>query len=186
MLDTIVTDDSIDTERLVEKAINRLFRDRNVRGLRLFISPGKAEHRGVQSAVMSQSLDGSHVPFEYHAFLRLPANYEHFLQQFGKRTRRNFRYYRRGFELVGGQYAAEMTFEDFRRAALRLASKDVVGADAEGLNRALNMLAEVKRPLLMGLRINGEYVSVLGGGTSLTGQRCSSRLTTIRTTPKCR
>ncbi len=163
VLDNIVTDGSIDTERLVEKAINRLFRDRNVRGLRLFISPGKAEHRGVQSAVMSQSLDGSHAPVEHHAFLRLPANYEHFLQQFGKHTRRNFRYYRRGFELAGGQYAAEMTFEDFRRAALRLASKDVVGADAEGLNRALNMLAEVKRPLLVGLRINGEYVSVLGG-----------------------
>lgn len=163
VLDTILTDGSISTEQLVEKAINRLFTDRHVRGLRLFIPPGKAEYRAVQSAVMSRSLDGCHAPVEHHAFLRLPANYELFLQQFGKHTRRNFRYYRRGFESAGGQYAAEMTFEEFRRAAIRLASKDVVGADAEGLNRALKMLAAVKRPLLVGLRMDGEWVSVLGG-----------------------
>ncbi len=163
VLDSIVTDGSISKEQLLAKAINRLFTNGHVRGLRLFIPPGKADHLAVQSAILAQSLDRCYTAIDHHAFLHLPAEYESFLQQFGKHTRRNFRYYRRGFESAGGQYAAEMTFTDFRRAALRLGSKAVVGADREGLNRALSMLATVKRPLLVGLRIDGEYVSVLAG-----------------------
>jgi hypothetical protein len=162
-LDTALTDDSMTTEQLFEKAISQLLLNRRVQGLRLFIPPGKAEHRAVQSVVSSKSLDGCYKPIDHHVFLRFPPSYELFLQQFGKHTRRNFRYYRRGFEEAGGQYVPEMSVEDFRRAAVRLCSKEVIGADPEGLNRALKMLATVKRPLLTGLRMNGEYVSVLGG-----------------------
>jgi hypothetical protein len=162
-LDTILTDNSLTREELVEKAVNRLFENRRIRGLRLFIPPDAAEHRAVQSVVASKSLEGCYADINHHAFLGLAATYPQFLQAFGKHSRRNFRYYRRGFEAAGGQYTGEMTFEEFRRAAVRLGSKHVVGANAEGLDRALNMLATVQRPLLTGLRLNGEYISVLGG-----------------------
>jgi hypothetical protein len=163
VLDTLLTDDSLSREQLVEKALNRLLANRRVRGLRLFIPPDTPEHRAGQSVTRSKSLDGSCAAVNHHAFLRLPGSYEFFLRQFGKHTRRNFRYYRRAFEAAGGQYVGDLTLEDFRRAALRLGSKDVVGASANGLDRALKMLGSVKRPLLTGLRINGEFVSVLGG-----------------------
>jgi len=162
-LDTLLTDDSLSREQLFEKAIQRLLANWRIRGLRLFIPPDGAEHRAAESVIKSRSLDGSCAAANNHVFLRLPASYESFLGQFGKHTRRNFRYYRRAFVEAGGEYMGDMTLEEFRRAALRLGSKDVVGANAEGLNRALNMLAAVKRPLLTGLRIDGKYVSVLGG-----------------------
>ena len=163
VLDTVLTDNSLSREQLFEKAIQRLLSHRRVRGLRLFIPPDAAENHAARSVIRSWSLDGSYAAVQHHCFLRLPADYESFLGQFGKHTRRNFRYYRRAFESAGGEYTGEMTLEDFRRAALRIGSKDVVGANAEGLDRALKMLSAVKRPLLTGLRIDGEYVSVLGG-----------------------
>jgi hypothetical protein len=57
----------------------------------------------------------------------------------------------------------EMTFADFRQAALHLVTKDIVGADMEGLNRALSMLSAVQQPLLTGLQMDGEYIGILGG-----------------------
>jgi hypothetical protein len=163
VLDTLLSDDSLSREELVEKALNRLFANRRIHGLRLFIPPDRAEHRAVRSVIASKAFDASSAVINHHAFLRLPASYELFLEQFGKHKRRNFRYYRRAFAAAGGEYTGEMTLEEFRLAALRLGSKDVVGANAAGLDRALCMLATARRPLLTGLRMNGEYVSVLGG-----------------------
>jgi hypothetical protein len=162
-LDTLLTDGSLSREQLFARAVQRLLMNRRVRGLRLFIPPDAAEDHAAQSVIKSQSLDGSCAAVDHHAFLRLPATYESFVAQFGKHTRRNFRYYRRAFEAAGGEYRSELSLEEFRRASLRLSSKEVVGANMKGLDRALNMLAAVKRPLLTGLRMGGEFVSVLGG-----------------------
>jgi hypothetical protein len=163
VLDNILFDDSTSAEPVVEKTINRLLADPEVRGIRLCIRAGGAEHRAIQGVAASRLFDVNFTKIEHHRVLRVPSTFEVFLQKLGPRTRRNFRYYRRRFAAAGGQYVEAMAFADFRRAAFQLVTKDVVGADTDGLNRALNILAAVKWPLLTGLRIDGEYVGILVG-----------------------
>ena len=162
-VNSILADGSIHAESVFEKAIDRLLASPGVRGLRLFVPPGGFEQRVIQRIGGSSSLEKCYQKVDYHVLLRVPPSFERFLDMLGSQTRRNFRYYRRRFEGAGGEYVAEMTFSEFKAAAFQLVSKDVVGANSDGLNRCLRMLSTVERPLLAGLRRNGEWVSILGG-----------------------
>jgi hypothetical protein len=82
----------------------------------------------------------------------------------GKHTRRNFRYYRRRSENAGQSYVETISFADFKSVAFRLLAKDVVGADRNGLVRALSMISSSQRPIMIGLRNqDGDLISILGG-----------------------
>ncbi len=116
------------------------------------------------AALSAGSFDVCQTPVDYHSVLRLPSSYEAFLENLGHRTRRNFRYYRQRSEAAQHCYADEVPLPEFQKIAFSLLKQGVVGANFDGIKRALSIFAAVDHPLLVGLRRqNGEWLSILGG-----------------------
>ena len=150
-------------QEVFEISVQRLLERKNSRGLRILIPPQGFEYEAIQKMAGSRLLDVSQAPVENHSVLELPPSYDLFLDNLGKKTRRNFRYYRRRFEALGF-YVEEVSGGQFQQAASDLLKKSVVGAEREGIKRALAMLAASRRPIRVGLRHkNGEWLSILGG-----------------------
>jgi len=163
-LDGMVVADPANREFVFEVALRRLIDERGSRGLRLLIPTTGLERDAIQKIVDSRPLDVHYSIVEHHSIVELEPSYEAFLDKLGKRTRRNFRYYRRRLEAEGHTYVEGIPPAEFERAAYKLLEKDVVGADRDGIHRCLGMLATVKDPLYVGLRHqNGEWLSILGG-----------------------
>lgn len=163
-LDGMVVADPVDRESVFEVALRRLIDRRGNRGLRLLIPNGGLERQAIQKILDSRPLDVNYSPVEHHCVVELGPDYEAFLEKLGKRTRRNFRYYRRRLEAAGHTYVQDILPAEFERAAFKLLEKDVVGADRDGIHRTLAMLAAVKNPFYVGIRHqNGELLSILGG-----------------------
>jgi len=164
-LGTMVVAEAGDFDAVTQISIRRLFACPGVRGMRLIVRPQSSEHSAIVSAVPSTVLDVSYARVEnHHHCLPLPSSYDELLDTFGPRTRRNFKYYRKRFEGEGHTYVDQISFDEFCRAGWYLSSKCGVGADPEGLNRAMGMFATVDRPVLVGLRDRkGEWLSILGG-----------------------
>jgi len=163
-LDGMVVADPANRESVFEVALRRLIDEPGSRGLRLLIPPTGLERDAIQKILDSRPLDVHYSTVEHHNVLELGPSYEAFLEKLGKRTRRNFRYYRRRLEAEGHTYVEGIPPAEFERAAYKLLEKDVVGAYRDGIHRCLGMLATVKDPVYVGLRHrNGEWLSILGG-----------------------
>ncbi len=162
-LDAMVVSASGYRERVFEMSVQRLLDFKGIRGLRILIPPEGFEYATIQKISGSRVLDVSHTRVENHSVLQLPHRYDLFLDNLGKKTRRNFRYYRRRFEALGC-FVAEVPTSEFEHVASELLKKAVVGADRAGANRALAMLSASSRPIRIGLKHkNGEWLSILGG-----------------------
>jgi hypothetical protein len=153
-----------DRRRLVfDSAIAALLQLPRVRSLRLLVPPRGTELQSLRQLSL-MSFDVCHVPIDYHSVLELPPTYERFLAILGSRTRRNFRYYRERSEAAGHIYMEDIPHSEFQRIAHSLLKEGVIGAKQCGISRALEMLAAVKRPWLVGLRSEGgEWLSIIGG-----------------------
>lgn len=133
-------------------------------GLRLQLPPAGYEMQTLPSLVRHFGLEYTAFPSQNHLVLPLGRSYDEFLGHVGPRTRRNFRYYRRRFESEGHIYVEDVPLSEFRSAAFGLLQQKVIGADREGLSRALAMVAHARRPLLAGLRsTDGDWLSLVGG-----------------------
>jgi hypothetical protein len=163
-LDGMVVSQPAHRATVFEVALRRLIDRRGSRGLRLLIPAAGPERDAIGKLLDSRPLDVHYSPVAHHSVVELGPNYEAFLEKLGKRTRRNFRYYRRRLEAEGHTYVEAVDPAEFERAAFSLLAKDVVGGDRDGILRALSMLGAVKHPIYIGLRHqNGEWLSILGG-----------------------
>jgi hypothetical protein len=163
-LDAMVVADPIDREFVLEAGLQALIDRRGSRGLRLLIPSAGIEDEVIRRFLDSRPLDVNRITFEHHCVLELGPSYDVFLEKLSKKTRRNFRYYRRRFEALGWSYVENVPPAEFKGAAFNLLQKGVVGADRNGINRALGMIATVEKPIMVGLRDqNGEWLSILGG-----------------------
>jgi hypothetical protein len=165
VLGNMVVADLIDQENVLTVAIQALFAARRVRGVRLAIPPNGPELRSAANIASLLLLDVGYSRInEGHARLPLPDGYEKFLQSVGYKTRRNFRYYRRQFEAAGHTYIEKLSMDEMRHAARDLAPKCSIPSPPIAIQRALNMLTAVERPLAVGLKHrNGEWLSIAGG-----------------------
>jgi hypothetical protein len=160
----LVLADPPDRKRVLRIALQALLSRRSVWGLRILVPPDSYELEAIRetSACLGAALN--YGPAENHWTLPLARGYQAFLGNLGPRTRRNFRYYRRRFTQSGHAYVRGIELPEFAAAASGFLKKSVVGADAEGIRRALQVFSAVKRPLLAGLRHrNGQWLSILGG-----------------------
>jgi len=163
-LDAMVTASPADCEPVLNAALRELLDDSRTRGLRIVIPPTGFERDAIRRILEWRPLDVYCASFQNHCVVDLPFSYEAFLDKLSKRTRRNFRYYRRRFEAASGAYIEEVPPAEFQRVAFDLLQKHVVGADHNGIERALRMIAAARHPILAGLRgANGEWLGILGG-----------------------
>lgn len=153
-----------DRNTVFRSAMSALMQRRSFRAIRLLVPPDGAEHRAIQELRELLPVDVSYAPGENHCGLYLGLSYDSFLERMGHRTRRNLRYYRRRFEQSGHTYIPEVSPADFRTAVDALLKKSVVGADENGVARALQIMSNVDRPFFSGLRHrDGSWLSVIGG-----------------------
>ena len=166
-LGNLVVAQPADREDVVIVAIASLFKLSHVRAVRLAIPPGKVEARAVAKAQPLVPFDlGYSVasPFDSHARLPLPSDYQAFLGCLGPKTRHNFRYYRRKFDAAGHAYVHDLSLQDLRRAATGLRAKSRIPIRQGAIERALNLLIATDRPWAAGLRHrDGNLLSVAGG-----------------------
>jgi hypothetical protein len=163
-LGNMVAADPADVEDVLCVAIQALFAMRRVVELRLLIPPSGLEERAIARAGAIMNLDfGCSTP-DPHTRLRLPADYDQFLEFLGYKTRRNFRYYRRKFDEAGHAYLAELSMPEVHHAVAALRSKCRIPSRRSEIQRALNVTAAVDRPWAVGLKHrNGEWLSVAAG-----------------------
>ncbi|HEX4750127.1 MAG TPA: hypothetical protein VH302_11350 [Bryobacteraceae bacterium] len=144
--------------------IETLLKRKRTLGLRLLLPPAGFEMSALGPLLRSQTVDYVCNAATNHQTLALGRTYEEFLQRVGPRTRRNFRYYRRKFEVEGHNYVENIPLGEFRRAAERLSLDNVVGANREGMSRAFAIFSRVRQPILIGLRHkDGSWLALLGG-----------------------
>jgi hypothetical protein len=155
---------------VLDAALRALLGARRIRGIRLALPPGGPELEAIRDIGASFEADVSIANSEYHRVLPLGATYEEFLQSLGSKTRRNFRYYRRRFESRKYEYVDRIPWPEFCRASIELLKKSGIGADAQGVDRALRMFSVVARPLFSGLRDrDGRWMAILGGWHDTNG-----------------
>lgn len=150
---------------VLEQAVHFLVSTLRSQAIRLRVRFGSWEMAAIQQAASALNLDfsSSHAE-ECHLQIALPATYEDFLRELSVNGRRSMRHRRRVYEAGGHHFVERMDPAEFRRVALRLLDKSVVGATQESVARSLGMLSEVDHPLLCGLRDSrGEWVAILGG-----------------------
>jgi hypothetical protein len=153
-----------DRKRVLRIALQALLSRRSIWGLRILVPPDSYELDAIRETSARLGAALNYGPAENHWTLPLPRGYEAFLGNLGSRTRRNFRYYRRRFEQSGHAYVRGIELPEFTAAASDFLRKSVVGADAEGIRRALQVFSVIKHPLLAGLRHrDGRWLSILGG-----------------------
>jgi hypothetical protein len=159
-LNSMVIAEPVFREMVLRRGLQALIDRPGVRALRI-LTPQCGYEYSALSGIASLAL--SRTPVTHHSVLRLPGNYELFLQGLGSRTRRNFRYYRR-LNGAGRTFVADLPFSDFKEAAFQLLAEGGIGVSPKGVSRALNVLSAAERPLLVGLKdASGRYVSILGG-----------------------
>lgn len=163
-LDAMVVASPADREPVLRAALHGLIDHVGTRGLRVVVPATGFEREALHRFLEVRSLDVHYASVKNHCVLDLPPSYDAFLERLGRKTRRNFRYYRRRFEGLGNAYSEEVPLAEFRRVAFDLLKKSVVGAERNGIERALRMLAAIRHPIMVGLRHkNGEWLSILGG-----------------------
>lgn len=138
-----------------------------VRGVRLAISPTGPEARVLAKIGSTMPIDLTHAaaaPTELHSRLLLPVGYENFLESLGKKTRRNFRYYRRRFETAGHTYIEHLSSEEFDRATIDLRTKCHLSSSLSEIRRAVRTVKSTGDAWIAGLKhANGEWLSVAAG-----------------------
>jgi hypothetical protein len=145
-------------------AVNALLAAPRTRGLRILAPPDGFELNTIKTALRPGKFDICEACVQNHVGLALPSGYDEFIDFFGPRTRRNLRYYRNRSECAKNVYAENIPLPEFKSATYSLLKEGVVGADIDGINRALNMFSATNRPFLAGLRgTDGEWLSILGG-----------------------
>jgi hypothetical protein len=166
-LGNLVVAADADREDVVIVAITSLFALPHVRAVRLAIPPADVEARAVARAQPLVPFDlGYSVasPFDTHARLPLPADYQEFLGFLGSKTRRNFRYYRRRFEAAGHTYDHDVSQHDLQRATADLNAKCRIRSRRGEIARAMNVLMAADRPWSVGLKHrDGSWLSVAAG-----------------------
>ncbi len=136
----------------------------HARALRVVLPRNEFDPQIIRGLADSMDLDVACIRHENHSHLMLPSSYEKFLHNLGSRTRRNFRYYRRRFERAGNRFIERVPLETFCAAAWQLRGKSAMEPHRSGIGRALNMLAALDEPMLVGLQAaNAEWLSVAGG-----------------------
>jgi hypothetical protein len=166
-LGNLVVAQTADREDVIVAAITSLFGLPNIRAVRLAIPPGDVEARGVGRAQPMVPFDLGYAvasPFESHARLPLPADYQEFLGSLGSETRRNFRRYRRKFEAAGHVYVDDLSTQDLQRAATDLSAKCRFPSRRGAVERALNVWMAADRRWAVGLKNrDGGWLSVGAG-----------------------
>jgi hypothetical protein len=146
-------------------ALKALLEQVRVRALRLIIPPDGVEEHAARVFFSSLQFEVlSTVVERQHRVVKLRSSYEDFLDSLGKRTRRNFRYYRRRFEADGHRFVNGLSLSEFMEATFLLLQRNVIGVNSVDLQCASKMIGETQQPLLVGLRHgNGQWLSTLGG-----------------------
>jgi hypothetical protein len=156
-----------DCEDVVLAAVRAWFALPRVRAIRLAIAPAGPEARVAARIGSTMPIDLTHAaapPSELHSRLRLPAAYESFLESLGKKTRRNFRYYRRRFEAAGHTYLEHLSSDDFDRAATDLRTKCHLSGSSSEIRRAVRTVLSAPDTWIAGMKhANGEWLSVAAG-----------------------
>lgn len=162
-LSTMIVGSPRDRPELLRIALATLLKSNYVRGIRLLVPPDSFEIETIYASC-GESAEVRHSAAENHSYLPLPGDYETFTGGLGARTRRNIRYYRRRFADAGHTYIPNLGIEGLEDAVKSLSGKSVIGADAGGIARALNVFSSVSRPWFAGLRHrDGSWLSVIGG-----------------------
>lgn len=144
--------------------LEALLKRRRTLGVRLLLRPDGYELETLRVSLQPFNVDYELTDAQHHLLLTLGPSYDDFMSRLGPKTRRNFRYYRRKSEAEGYSYVENIPLEEFSRASDELLKQQVVGADRNGVDRALAMFAQAQRPVLSGLRDkNGAWLSLLGG-----------------------
>ena len=163
-LNSMVLADPGDRDAVLQAALAAVMKRRRVWALRILVPPAGSSLSSIREAGRRQNFEVDCVEAENHCDVGIPSNYSSFLESLGSKTRRNFRYYRRRAEESGFQYVPEMDRGEFARAAHDLLEKSVVGADRNGIKRALQIFSVVNRPIFSGLQHpDGSWLSILGG-----------------------
>lgn len=164
ILGTLVAAEPGDEQEILNEAVDFVISQRKVRGLRLRVAPQNCSARTLEQAAQRLALDFVKRSEPYHSFALLPGNYPAFLASLSVNGRRSVRLRRRRFENAGHRYVESMDAGEFRRVALRLLQRSVVGATKSSVERALRLCQEAERPILSGLRSrDGEWMAILGG-----------------------
>jgi hypothetical protein len=166
-LGTIAVATPHDREGVALAAVRAWFALPRVRGIRLAISPAGTAARAAATIGSTLAIDLTHAAVsstELHSRLVLPAAYETFLESLGKKTRRNFRYYRRKFEAAGHAYVDDLSDDEFDRAAIELRTRCHLSSSLSEIKRAVRTVRSADRRWVVGLRhSNGEWLSVAAG-----------------------
>lgn len=166
-LGNLVVAEAADREDVIIVGIRTLFATPGVRAVRLAIPLGSVEAGAVGRAHALEPFDfgyGTVSSFDAHAHLPLPCDYQQFLGFLGRKTRHNFRYYRRRFDAAGHAYVHDLSLHELRRAATDLRRKCRIPIRRRAIDRAVNLLEAAERPWAAGLRHrDGEWLSVAGG-----------------------
>jgi hypothetical protein len=145
-------------------ALSYLLVRKTVLGIRLAIPHTEYELYAGERIVSSIGAVASYCEYSANAILPLTSSYEALLNQMGPETRRNFRRYRRQFEMHGHAYAEPLTIPEFRAATLDLMGKSSIPTEKLRVQRKVWMCLAAARPMLVGLRArSGEWLAVLGG-----------------------
>lgn len=145
-------------------ALLHLLTRKTVLGIRLAIPYTEYELYAGERIVSLIGAVASYCEYSANAILPLTSSYEALLSQMGSYTRRNFRRYRRQFEMHGHAYAEPLTIPEFRAATLELIGKSSIPTDKVRVERNVWMCLAAGRPMLVGLRKrSGEWLAVLGG-----------------------
>lgn len=151
-------------EAVWSSALSYLLMSKAVLGIRLAIPHTEYELYAGERIVSSIGAVASHCEYSANAILPLTSSYEALLNQMGPDTRRNFRRYRRQFEMHGHAYVEPLTIPEFRAATLELIGKSSIPAEKERTERIAEMCLAADRQMLVGLRArSGEWLAVLGG-----------------------
>jgi hypothetical protein len=166
-LENLVVADPAERAAILVAAITALFKSRRTRAVRLAVPTGGVDARAIAAAPLAPRFDrgyGAASHFDLHARLKLPNDYQEFLRRLGPKTRHNFRYYRRKFDVAGHVYAEDLSLLDFRRAATELRARSHMPIGRAAISRAVTLLSACERPWASGLRHrDGRWLSVAGG-----------------------
>jgi hypothetical protein len=166
-LGNLVVANPAEREGVVTAAITALFKARGTRAVRLAVPPGGADAHAIAATALSGRFDrgyGDVSLFDLHARLTLTNDYQEFLRRLGPKTRHNFRYYRRKFDVAGHVYMPDLSAHDLQRAATDLRARSQIPIGHAAIRRAVAVLAACDRPWASGLRHrDGSWLSVAGG-----------------------
>ena len=151
-------------ETVWSSALSYLLTRKWVLGIRLAIPYTEYALYAGERIVSPIGAVASYCEYSANAILPLTSSYEALLNQMGPYTRRNFRRYRRQFEMHGHAYAEPLTIPEFRAATLELIGKSLIPTDKVRVERNVWTCLAAGRPMLVGLRTrSGEWLAVLGG-----------------------